>query len=419
MTRISLAAAALLVQLVLINASRSSSTSFDELTDRELTQQDNSTFIYDLSDFSVRFEKCQLVQMFDDELAQQASGTDGSPFATMHFVVFRLCPTDSCTASVKGESCGSVYGTYTLDVQKYLESTIEYQRQEFESMCAKCDEDCDEDAGQPCSGCGKICWQYANLEATGYVDAANYVQCQQLGNGDDNENNNNEGEESADDENAAAAVYIGPRCSKSGTQIRIGLFSDANCLVPMNDLNITTVLGATPSYHLLANTYSTTDNYCLSCKEAADEDGNNDNHQNDQWDDDSVNEMCENLYNGAAKCESETGLTAGFIQTVRNEQDNNEKENNGKQVYSNQVENEFMSCTFIKSLIWNSYTQSGEINFFDKQDVILRHVTKNQKIVLSLVSVAFVSMLGIVYYFQKKIKEMAGSGLHGESSAFI
>lgn len=374
---------------------------------RWLEEYDNSTFAYDITDFSVRFEKCQLVQMFDDELASQAYNQEDSPFAVMHFVVYRLCPTSTCTKSSKGESCGSVYGTYTLDVKSYLESTIEYQRQEFEAMCNKCDEECDEEAGASCSGCGKLCWQYANLEASGYVDAANYIQCQQL--------NIDKGE----DDEEAVIVYAGPRCSKSGTQIRIGLFADANCLVPIENLNITTVLGATLSYHLLANTYSTTDNYCLSCAENVDEEGDN---MNDKYDADNVNEMCEKLYNGAAKCESDTGLTNGFIQTARDRYDEEyNRENNNKYNYNqvNQVENEFMACTFIQSLIWDSYNQQGEINYLAQQDVIVREVTKNQRLYLSLVSATFVTLLALMYYLQRKIREATISGAKGEDSVFI
>ena len=84
-----------------------------------------------------------------------------------------------------------------------------------------------------------------------------------------------------------------------------------------------------------------------------------DNDNDDAADDaDDVNQMCENVYNWAAKCESPTGLESGFVQVNRDEND-----------YENQVENEFMACTFINSLIWDSYTESGEINWEAKQDV--------------------------------------------------
>lgn len=360
----------------------------------------NSTFIYDFSEFSIQFEKCQLVQMFNDDLAGDNDAQ--SPLGTMQFVVFRLCETDHCSQTSKGQKvCGNTYGTYILDVKTYLEATIQYQREEFEMMCDSCNEECtviDQNTNElSCTGCGKLCWQFNNLEAMGYIDASEFVECQKLQNGEQQQNGN--------------PMYIGPRCSKSGTQIKIGLFSDDNCLVPITDLNITQVLGgAVLSYHLLANTYSTSDNYCLSCKEKQNG-GQNKYHQNDLWDVDDVNEMCENLYNGAAKCESQTGLTNGFIQTSRN-----------NQLEENQVENEFMACTFIQSLLWNSYTQTGEINFYDKQDVIVRAVTKNQILCLSGLFSTILLLLGIMHYYHKKIREALprSTGTRGEDeSAFI
>ena len=66
--------------------------------------EDVSTFEYnDLSQYSVRFEKCQFVKSYDDEFAGDED--NDSPLATKHFVVYRLCPTNSC------ESCNDKYGT--------------------------------------------------------------------------------------------------------------------------------------------------------------------------------------------------------------------------------------------------------------------------------------------------------------------
>ena len=62
--------------------------------------------------------------------------------------------------------------------------------------------------------------------------------------------------------------------------------------------------------------------------------------------------MCEELYSASAKCESKNGITAGFIQTNREERD-----------YENQVENEFMVCNFIESLVLDSYTERGRSTY--------------------------------------------------------
>ena len=148
---------------------------------------------------------------------------------------------------------------------------------------------------------------------------------------------------------------------------------------------------------------------CISCKEAADanneNNGNNKNYQYDQWDVDNVNEMCENLYKQSAKCESTTGLTNGFIQTQRNEEDNNNNNNENDIEVENQYETEFMACTYIQSMLWNSYTQKGEINFYDPQDIIFRSVTTNQKRSLGFIAFIFTALLGVVFYYNKRIHE--------------
>jgi hypothetical protein len=313
-------------------------------------EETTEDFEYDLGDFFLRFEKCQFVKMYNDELAQKEN-TD-SPLALKHFVVFKLC--DDC------QSC-SVYGSYVLEVDDYLEYTIENQRQGFQAMCENCSERCNGD-DESCSGCAQLCYQYENLEAIGSVDAAEYAKCQKW-----------------EPEDGGDVYYIGPRCN-SGNSIAIGVFADENCWDPVDDVDIEDLLGVKLSYHLLRHTYSSVDQVCLSCSESAyAEDDDKDNS-----DGDSVNEMCENLYDGAAKCESKTGLENGFVQVNKNEQD-----------YQNQVENEFMACTFINSLVWNSYTETGEINWKVKQDVStysshepLQHIYSNSFFVRHLQSFA-------------------------------
>merc|ERR1712151_880915 len=55
-----------------------------------------------ISSYSLKFQKCQFVKAYDDELAEDA----GTVLATKHFVVFRLCPSNTC------DSCNYGYGEY-------------------------------------------------------------------------------------------------------------------------------------------------------------------------------------------------------------------------------------------------------------------------------------------------------------------
>ena len=396
----------------------------------------NEYFQYDLSQFSLKFDKCQYVKMYDDDVAQDYDTS--SPLALKHFAVFRLCPTESCASC---DADGVVYGSYAVPVDDYLQYTVENRKRTIENVCKQCDEQqactddaaaadaaaCDDGAencnggggGLSCSACEAGCYQYQNLEDSGYVDASEFLECQKLevqqaqaaddggeqqqqAEGEQDEANGDEEqqaegdqqgrrvEENADD--GQQQLYIGARCSSSG-KIVIGLFSDERCWEPMDDLDVETLLGAKLSYHLLNASYAADNDGCQSCLE----DKNNENER-DAEDADDVNEMCEGVYNAAAKCESETGLDVGFVQMNRAEEN-----------YENQVENEFQACTFIKSLIWNSYTETGEINVKAPQDVIVRVVTEKQTIALSLLASVIVATLGVMFYLDRRIRQIEQS----------
>lgn len=322
----------------------------------------NAYFQYDLSEFSLRFDRCQYVKMYDDEMAGDEESS--SPLVVKHFAIFRLCPSDEC------DTCAGTFGRYVTEVEEYLERTVEEQKAGFEYMCENCEQRCDEDDDY-CSGCGKLCYQDENLESLGFVDAADYVQCQQL---------------QMDNEDDSLQLYIGPRCSKDGSKVLIGLFSDEDCFDPYTEADPEDYLGFNISYHLLSHTNYDDGSYCLSCKE-----NEADENEQDKEDTDDANEMCEDIYNTAAKCESNYGL-GGFIQTAREDE-----------YYENQVENEFMVCNFIESLLWNSYTETGDINIEGDLDVIHRDMTKLQKIALTFLSISIIGLLAAVYYIQKRI----------------
>jgi hypothetical protein len=339
------------------------STAAVQISGRRL--EDSGTFEYnDLSQYSVRFEKCQFIKSFDDEFAGDEN--NDSPLATKHFVVYKLCPSDAC------ESCEK-YGTYLTTVDDYLASTTDYQEQALETLCNNCDEQCN-DNGEYCTGCGKVCYNYQNLENLGYVSASDYMECQNIDYADDD----------------GLQLYVGPMCGTGGQKITIGLFSDENCWEPYTDLNVEDVIGAKLSYHLISHASSDADLVCLSCSELEQDDNKN---ENDELDYDDVNEMCENLYYASAKCESKTGLEGGFIQLNREDKD-----------YENQVENEFMACTFIDAVLSNSYTESGEIDIYSKQDVVVRVTTPFQKLALSLSALSCVALFGTVVYMRHRIE---------------
>jgi len=85
------------------------------------------------------------------------------------------------------------------------------------------------------------------------------------------------------------------------------------------------------------------DDMCISCKvvDENDKDGN----QNDQ-NMDQILDMCQQLYESSAKCESSHGFSNGYASY------------NG---YENQAGQESMVCEFIEAIKAGTYDESGEI----------------------------------------------------------
>ena len=73
-------------------------------------------FRFDVESYSLKYAKCQMIEMFTDEVAEQAGQNgDGYVYDTVlqkqKFAVSRLCPTSSCSAS-KNFGCDNSYGEY-------------------------------------------------------------------------------------------------------------------------------------------------------------------------------------------------------------------------------------------------------------------------------------------------------------------
>ena len=231
---------------------------------RKLYNRDNNNYAYpyDLSDFSVKYEKCQNVQSWSDELADNEES--GTVFAIKQFVVFRLCPSDSC------ETCNANYGEYVLPADEYLLAATERTREDFENFCKICEETCNN--GGYCDECSADCSTYDNLGNNGYVDASNYVQCQQI-----EMNNNDNGEEGDNNNGTTATMPKLSSCTLVHDAARMGVGYTLGCLVtrnvesPSNRPRIrrwpTTLV---PSFGIIhsKNAYSSDSGGCMSCAEA-------------------------------------------------------------------------------------------------------------------------------------------------------
>ena len=59
-------------------------------------QNAEAAYQVDISSYSIKFQKCQFVKSYDDNLAMNEDSE--SVLATKRFVVFRLCPNHSCSS---------------------------------------------------------------------------------------------------------------------------------------------------------------------------------------------------------------------------------------------------------------------------------------------------------------------------------
>jgi len=286
----------------------------------------------DLSGYEIKFEKCQFVKAYDDELAEDEDSKN--VLGTKHFVVFRLCPSGSC------ESCAYNFGEYIIDMESYLEAATEFFVQDREDQCGLCNDICeaDDDAVKSlglvdCDECYDYCASIDNMEDNGYVESYEFSECMQVYESDD----------------GASQIYAGAICANSGTEIKIAAFSDEYCFYHKSSYDVQDYLedGLLFNNEILGNVVDS--DSCVSCimtdYEVPDQDAD-DAAQNDEDEEIEVNEMCQNLYEMSAKCESKYGF------------DNYWKD---YEDYANQYTQEDLVCEFISSMGNGNYDEYGEI----------------------------------------------------------
>ena len=357
----------------------------------------------DISRYSVKFEECTFIKTYDPALAE----TKGSPtvLKTAHFVIFRLCPAHDCYR------CNYNYGEYMIDLESYLQSTVEYFQDYQEEMCDTCEENCynqannynqandynqanedenadeeqegeeedgeEEDGGRKlqydvdCDTCWDECQKIENMEENGYIDATEFLECAMVY---DPEDDNKE------------ALYAGPICASSGTKIKIGIFKDEDCMYLDASKDVDDYLidgdgvAMKLSHALLKSTYTDT---CISCMEPQDADDNDGG--DDAEDDDKVIEMCEALYDESAKCEKTHGFDNGYANYYG---------------YENQLAQEGVVCDFIGSLKSGTYDEEGEIILVETKNYVRYQeiVTGGQQFALafSILATLIVAMYAAV-----------------------
>jgi len=356
---------------------------------------DADDYEVDISGYSVKYEKCQFVKTYDDELAENEEMP--TVLATKRFVIFRLCPTGSCS------SCNVNYGEYLVDLEEYLQATVEYQQELQQEMCNACDE-CGNNNNNnngrrlavDCDSCAEECAKIENMEENGYVDATEFLECQMIY---DPEDDGKEG------------LYAGPMCASSGAKIKIGVFSDEECNTLESNKSVDDYLVDGDGYrmklsHALLKTVYNKDN-CVSCLVEEEEDENNNNNNNNNGDDQQepeVVDMCQQLYEASAKCEKTHGFDDGYSNYAG---------------YANQLAQEEVVCDFIKSLEAGTYDDEGEINLYGSNTFVSggKKTSGGQKFALTFFIIGTV-VLGIyAAMLHSKLTKGGSAGLSSQGGA--
>mmetsp|Transcript_12046 Transcript_12046/g.15692 ORF Transcript_12046/g.15692 Transcript_12046/m.15692 type:complete len:416 (+) Transcript_12046:88-1335(+) len=359
----------------------------------------------DLTGYSIKFEKCQFVKQYDAE--EDGGEENDSILTTKRFVIFRLCPDSSCG------SCNYNYGEYIVDMETYLEATLGYKQEVQEQYCETCnecyekaaeqaeqeangeqndDEEEDEDAwkcqNMDTSSCYAECQNIENMEENGYMDAAEFTECQQLDYED----------------NYGNVYYAGPMCASSGSRIKIGIFTDEECSNYDDSKDIENYMknddgySMKLSYHLLKQTFAEGE-MIASCLQEDEEQNNGDDEKEAE-----VNEVCEELYEAAGKCESSHGFEQGIV----------DYEN-----YDNQVRNEELVCEFITNLKAGHYDQTGEIVVAGGRTTMGggSTTTGGQKFALTFFILGSVGLAGYVAMLHSQLTKGAKADLSRQGGA--
>jgi hypothetical protein len=417
---------------------------------------DDQSSSIDLSSYSIKFEKCQYIKQYATSDNGNNNNNDQSSSETVletkKFVIFRLCPnsssssgsdssssstttTNSCTSS----NCKSNYGEYVIDLETYLEATLQIKSDEQEAYCEACqycdtgddaaaaEEDADEDdanrqrrilhehrprrhlrqltSSVDCSTCYDQCQNIANMGDYGYADASEYYKCEKV----------------YENENKNLVYYAGAMCSNSGSRIKVGLFTDAYCenydataspdtYIKKNGYNVKL------SYHLMKKTF-VNDECITSCASSSyDNDGDNDADNNNADDGNNVAEICQNLYAASGKCETPHGFTSGITSSSYSASSSSEYYDE----YSTQIDNEDTVCQYIANINSGAYDDSGELIVKTstlyivgggRSSITSVQTTGGQKFALTFFVIGTVGLVAYAAYLRQKVNQCVKKGL--------
>jgi len=283
MMMMSLLLVVLLAAVVTADLSASSPLGSRLLSKARRLNGDDDGYDYSwVTNYSIKFHSCHNILSFRGDSGSEDE--DGSPTELERLVLFKLCPTNSCSTCKHGAE-------YLVEMREFVESYLESKMSQQEYNCETVENNCncDDDATDD-DACLAQCYAVAGLDYCendedndddGGIDVDEYLECEQVGDNDDDSSN---------------SLYVGAYCSSNGASIYLGAFSDRQCTQASSASDYQTLTGYTLPY----TSTSLVSHDCVSCREPTDYD---DDYNADQYDADAVTEFCEDLYDRSAKCE--------------------------------------------------------------------------------------------------------------------
>lgn len=240
---------------------------------------------------SIMFDGCHNSTSWSDE-----------GYSIVPLIRYRLCP----TKYVHSNRCWSKQvGEYLVQMPTFVDAYMEYQMERKRQNCENLREACGCDGEDDCTCYNTyngVSWSDCEDEEE---EEERYGECQEL-----NVENDDDGNRRLNDN---GGYYMGPYCGPGGFNVFLTIYIDQYCAYPMPNANAYYQQlsgGKSMPYQYGDSNGMIQKGKWISCAEQdEDEDGNN-NNNNDEEDDDRVIEMCEEAYEGAARCEANmTSLT--------------------------------------------------------------------------------------------------------------
>eukprot|EP00591_Stephanopyxis_turris_P012589 CAMPEP_0195508992 /NCGR_PEP_ID=MMETSP0794_2-20130614/2054_1 /TAXON_ID=515487 /ORGANISM="Stephanopyxis turris, Strain CCMP 815" /LENGTH=379 /DNA_ID=CAMNT_0040636097 /DNA_START=37 /DNA_END=1176 /DNA_ORIENTATION=- len=248
-----------------------------------------------VADYSIVFHSCHTTVQYG-----RGDEEDGNGMETQNLAHFRLCPSDSCSTTCSGG------GDYVVELNEFVDAYTESKMEAQEYACEETRENCncENDDAMDDEACEKQCYTDAGQEYCiendddgDEFDIQEYMDCKEM-----EINNDDDG----------VRFFVGMYCSSDSKSVYLGTFSNERCTTKApSGTYAKYTYGATLPY----SSESIVGNDCVSCAvPEEDDDGNGNGNGDDANKEVEIQEICQELYEGAGKCES--NLSIDYPSTV-------------------------------------------------------------------------------------------------------